>query len=509
MARISRKERFYSSIGMLLHVLFVAVPLDFWYWFRSSLKSVNGRTVVITGGASGIGKRLAELFAIRLGAKVAILDINQHGAQETVDNIVKSGGIAQCWKCDISQVEEVNECARQINIAFGNVDIIICNAAVLYIGRMLDLTISQLQNSLDVNVMGMINTVRAFLHSMEQRNEGQIVAISSIAGFCGGTNGIMQCLEMEMKDKGLNGIRCTTVCPYFTRTPMILNLRMRPTSMWLPFMSINRCACEIADAILREKNIAFVPHYISIIAHLKGLLSERVENACREYLNCRYEPLKDEEVEEKEITTTKKTDYFKGLDASRQYVLLTAYLILMTGYLMMQGAVQSVLQALLLFITSSNLVLAIYALHICDQLQFSFPCKFQWFTQIFCFGFISFLQLYPMNDFFKSPHLIWWILVPVALFINFMTWYNPHWFGQFGMSGRFLELLGARFPSFFIATNLFALIAHFGESLYSLKLCNLLHISRNNTLKWMLQTFILGYPSLRILLNQNTVCRDR
>ncbi|VDO83941.1 unnamed protein product [Onchocerca flexuosa] len=89
---------------------------------------------------------------------------------------------------------------------------------------------------------------------MEQRNEGQIVAMSSIASFCGGTNGIaywleikliiylgnastkfairgiMQCLEIEMKERGLNGIHCTTVCPYFTRTPMILNLRMRPTS---------------------------------------------------------------------------------------------------------------------------------------------------------------------------------------------------------------------------------------------------------------------------------------
>ncbi|EJD75637.1 hypothetical protein LOAG_17259 [Loa loa] len=114
-----------------------------------------------------------------------------------------------------------------------------------------------------------------------------------------------------------------------------------------------------------------------------------------------------------------------------------------------------------------------------------------------------------MNDFFKSPHLIWWILVPVALLINFMTWYDAHWFGQFGMPGKFLELLGSRFPSFFTATNILALIAHFGESLYSLKLCDLLHISRNNALKWMLQTFILGYPSLQILLNRNTTYRHR
>ncbi|VDM92261.1 unnamed protein product, partial [Onchocerca ochengi] len=240
-----------------------------------------------------------------------------------------------------------------------NVDIVICNAAVLYIGHMLDLTTSQIQKAIDVNIMGTINTIKAFLRSMEQRNEGQIVAISSIAGFCGGTNGtaycstkfairgVMQCLEMEMKERGLNGIRCTTVCPYFTRTPMILNLRMRPTSTWIPFMSIDRCACEIVDAILREKSIVFVPRYISLIAHFRGLLSERVEDAWREYLNCHYEPLKDEEMEEEEITIAKKTDYFKGLDAVKKYTLLIGYLIIMISYLLMQGVTQTMLQTLI------------------------------------------------------------------------------------------------------------------------------------------------------------------
>lgn len=90
-----------------------------------------------------------------------------------------------------------------------------------------------------------------------------------------------------------------------------------------------------------------------------------------------------------------------------------------------------------------------------------------------------------------------------------MTWYNAHFFGLFGIPGEFLELLGSRFPSFFMVTNLFALLAHFGESLYSWKLCSIQRISPHCTLKWMLQTFIVGYPSLRILLNRNKTFRHR
>ncbi|OZC05907.1 hypothetical protein X798_07113 [Onchocerca flexuosa] len=160
--------------------------------------------------------------------------------------------------------------------------------------------------------------------------------------------GIMQCLEIEMKERGLNGIHCTTVCPYFTRTPMILNLRMRPTSTWFPFMSIDRCACEIVDAVLREKSIVFVPRGKEFICqpNYHRLLPERVEDAWREYLNCQYEPLEDQEMEDEEITLAKKTDYFEGLDANKKYMLLIAYLIIMISYLVMQGVMQTMLQTL-------------------------------------------------------------------------------------------------------------------------------------------------------------------
>lgn len=63
------------------------------------------------------------------------------------------------------------------------------------------------------------------------------------------------------------------------------------------------------------------------------LLSERVENACREYLNCQYKPLKYEELEKDKITLTKETDYFKVLDSEKKCILLTTYFILIVCFL--------------------------------------------------------------------------------------------------------------------------------------------------------------------------------
>ncbi|VDM27747.1 unnamed protein product [Toxocara canis] len=245
MARISRYELFCSTIGALLHVFFVALPKDFWRWRKMTQKDVRGKTIVITGAASGLGKAMAELFAIEHGAKVAIVDINSHEASEAAKEINERNGVALSWTCDISNAEQMNKCAEEIRAQFGQVDIVVCNAAILFFGHALQLSALELQKSVNVNIMGTINTIRAFLRPMEERNEGHIVAISSIAGYCGETyglaycpskfaiRGVMECLQMEMKDRGLNAIKFTTICPYFARTPMILNKGMRPTSLFV------------------------------------------------------------------------------------------------------------------------------------------------------------------------------------------------------------------------------------------------------------------------------------
>ncbi|KAF7632566.1 hypothetical protein Mgra_00008013 [Meloidogyne graminicola] len=261
-------SRFLHVLGVILMLLLVGLPKDLWRWLHLKRKCVRGKTIVITGGASGIGKRLAELFADpkHLCAQVAIIDKNLKGAEQVSQEIIQLGGNAHAWECDISDEESMNKCANEIIEHFGSVDIVICNAAILYFGLINQLKYKEIKNALNINVAGTINTIKAFLPYMESKENGQIVAICSIAGFFGETFGVMECLRMELRDKGLEKlIKCTTICPYFVRTPMILSKGLRPISRWIPFMSIERCSLGIIDAILKEKVLIFIPSWLNVL----------------------------------------------------------------------------------------------------------------------------------------------------------------------------------------------------------------------------------------------------
>uniref|UniRef100_A0A915C058 Transmembrane protein 254 n=1 Tax=Parascaris univalens TaxID=6257 RepID=A0A915C058_PARUN len=405
MARISRSQLFCSTVGTLLHIFFVAIPKDLWRWKYTAQKSVRGKTIVITGAASGLGKAMAEIFALEHGAKVAIIDVNSDDALETVSEINKRKGVARSWTCDISNAERMEICANEILSEFGHVDIVICNAAILFFGHALQFSASQLQKSLNVNIMGTINTIRAFLRPMEERNDGHIVAISSIAGYCGETyglaycptkfaiRGVMECLEMEMRDRGLYGINFTTLCPYFARTPMITNMGMRPTSPFFPFMSATRCSREMVDAILKEKVIAFIPGHLSIITALKNLVSNSVRMAGREYLNCRYAPRGKPEMGSNElIDLSKNDDYFHSPDVVWKMLSPATLIVITVWWLASQLALKAFIGLILLSLLS-RLLESIYVVVLCDQLKFSYACTCKWFTQTMLFGMPSLLLL--------------------------------------------------------------------------------------------------------------------
>ncbi|KAK6762439.1 hypothetical protein RB195_023238 [Necator americanus] len=136
---------------------------------------------------------MSQILAVEKGAKLIVIDIDSKGAEGTARSILDGGGQAKAYHCDIRDEHEMERIAHRIHEDYGKVDIVLCNAAVLSFAPFMELTTRELLQSLEVNVIGTINTIRAFLKPMMERNSGQVVAVSSVAGFSGETFGLAYC----------------------------------------------------------------------------------------------------------------------------------------------------------------------------------------------------------------------------------------------------------------------------------------------------------------------------
>lgn len=139
-----------------------------------------GKTAVITGAASGIGRATAHLFA-STGAKVAILDLNEAGARETADDIVAAGGQAMGVGCDISQEPSVLAAFDAVAKAWGPVDVLVNNAAYRGKAEFLEMTQAQWDQCFAVIARGTFYCLRAAIRQMRESGRGgSIVNISSV-----------------------------------------------------------------------------------------------------------------------------------------------------------------------------------------------------------------------------------------------------------------------------------------------------------------------------------------
>ncbi|EPB65321.1 3-oxoacyl-[acyl-carrier-protein] reductase domain protein [Ancylostoma ceylanicum] len=112
-----------NTIGLLVHLLLVDIPKDIKRWLTLRAKDVAGNIIVITGGASGLGSRMAQILAIEKRALLVIIDIDLDGAEKTVSSIVDGGGQAEAYQCDIRKADELERTAQQIQQKYGQLTI--------------------------------------------------------------------------------------------------------------------------------------------------------------------------------------------------------------------------------------------------------------------------------------------------------------------------------------------------------------------------------------------------
>ncbi|OAQ42024.1 short-chain dehydrogenase [Pedobacter psychrophilus] len=186
--------------------------------------SLKGKTAVITGGGSGIGKSIAEIFS-KQGAVVHIIELNLQSANDTVNGIKKYGE-AFSHSCDVSKQLEVKTVFERI----GKVDILVNNAGIAHIGKASTTEESDFDKVYQVNVKGAYNCLYAVLPLMQKKGSGVILNTASIASLVGITDrfaysmskGAIYAMSMSVaRDYMADGIRCNSISPARIHTPFV------------------------------------------------------------------------------------------------------------------------------------------------------------------------------------------------------------------------------------------------------------------------------------------------
>lgn len=145
---------------------------------------LEGRVVVVTGAAHGIGKAYVERLAAE-GARVAIADLDEDGAQAVAKGIVEGGGEAVAMRTDIADAESARQMAQKTADAFGRIDVLINNASMFSVVPMSrvgfeDISEDEWDRIMKVNVAGPWLCCKAVVPFMRQNNYGKIINISSV-----------------------------------------------------------------------------------------------------------------------------------------------------------------------------------------------------------------------------------------------------------------------------------------------------------------------------------------
>jgi NAD(P)-dependent dehydrogenase (short-subunit alcohol dehydrogenase family) len=181
---------------------------------------LGGRTAIITGGAAGIGRATAELFAEE-GARVVVADLDEASGNETVSAIKGKGGEAIFVATDVSSEGDARRLSDAALGAFGRVDILVNNAAA-FVLKGLEASIEDWRRSLDVNVVGTALVSRFAAEAMKQGGSGAIVNLGSISSFIAQPQfvsysatkaAIVQMTRNMALDLAPFGIRVNCVCP--------------------------------------------------------------------------------------------------------------------------------------------------------------------------------------------------------------------------------------------------------------------------------------------------------
>jgi all-trans-retinol dehydrogenase (NAD+) len=232
---------------------------------------IADRTVLITGGGSGIGRLMGKRFAER-GATVVVWDLDEAAAKSAVAELAEATGREHhAYRCDVGERAAVYELAEQVRREVGDVDVVVNNAGIVSGQYLLDLPDERIEATFKVNTLALYWVTKAFLRSMINRNEGHVVTIASASGFLGVAKqtdysaskaaaiNFDESLRMELRQLA-PGVRTTVVSPYYINTGMFEGVRTRFPFL-LPILEQQQVADAVVDAVEHNRPRVVMPWF--------------------------------------------------------------------------------------------------------------------------------------------------------------------------------------------------------------------------------------------------------
>lgn len=195
--------------------------------------NLDGRVAIVTGGARGIGKAIAETLATR-GANIAVADLRMELAEETANEISANSGIETiALEVDVSDQASAKAMVKSAIAKFGKIDILVNNAGITRDRLIMRMKEADWDLVLDINLKGAFNCAQALARPMMKQRYGRIINISSVSGItgqAGQTNyssskaGLIGFTKALAKEVGSRNITVNAVAPGFIETVLTVDL---------------------------------------------------------------------------------------------------------------------------------------------------------------------------------------------------------------------------------------------------------------------------------------------
>lgn len=256
------------------------------------MRELSGKRVLITGGASGIGRALATRFAAH-GSVLVLLDRDAEALDRTAGELRGDRVAVETHVADVTDPASVERARDAVHALGGPVDVVVNNAGVVFGGPFLDVPLARHLTTYQVNVLGVLAVTHAFLPELIRRPEAHLVQLASLAGLVGvpfgstyasskwAVIGLAESLRLELRALGHRHVHVTTVCPGYVSTGLFAGAR---APLLTRFLTPERVADEVVTAVRHDQVFVRTPWLVDVTPFLRGVLPLRLFDAVSDLL---------------------------------------------------------------------------------------------------------------------------------------------------------------------------------------------------------------------------------